>query len=71
MYIPYVCKDRYGVVHLAYPRFDRRYYHEAEDLVDHTLCGEVNYMAAPPKNAFVTCLMCSGEYDRAQQVIKT
>jgi hypothetical protein len=70
MFTPYVCKDRPGVVHLAYPKSGasgHHYYDDYEGLVDQTLCGEGNYMDVQSVDTLVTCLMCLSVHDKAQQ----
>jgi hypothetical protein len=72
MFTPYVCKDRPGVVHLAYPKSGGQgryhdYHDDYEGLVDQTLCGESNYMDVQPADTLVTCLMCLSVHFKAQQ----
>ena len=68
----YACKDRQGIVHLAWQmasshRWDDDMSYPDDDYpVDRTLCEESNYMDKTIQA--VTCLMCLGEsFRRAQE----
>jgi hypothetical protein len=72
MFTPYTCKDRQGLVHLAYQksRAQGRYHDHHDDYenaVDSTLCGWNDYLTVQPVDTLVTCLMCLSVHDKAQQ----